>query len=53
MFTDVEYYKAYDGTAQEIFHNQDDFIIVDNKKVIIVYSLKTIEIPKYASTQFV
>lgn len=50
----VEYYKAHDGMdAQEIFCNQYDFTIADNKKVITVYSARAIVDPEYASTQSV
>lgn len=30
----VEYYKAHGMDAQEIFRNQDDFAIADNKKLL-------------------
>lgn len=49
----VEYYKAHGMDAQEIFRNQDDFAIADNKKVITVYSARITDDPKYASTQSV
>lgn len=40
--------KAHDGMdAQEIFHNQDNFTIADNKKVITAYSTRVTEDPRH------
>lgn len=48
----VEYYKTHDRMdVQEIFRNQDDFTIADNKKVITTFSVRATEVSKYASTQ--